>query len=132
MLNGVIGALAGSFVVRVVKWLFEVGFGKEALGLGDADLLMMAGAFLGWQIAVLSLFVGACAALVLKVPGLLLSVFRKSAVENELPFGPGLALGVVVTWLSWPWLGARLQFVNLDPFMLGGVQEVASAARRAC
>ena len=121
LLNGVLGALAGSLVVRGVKWLFEVGFGKEALGLGDADLLMMAGAFLGWQIAVLSLFVGACAALVLKIPGLLASVFRNSAVEHELPFGPGLALGVVVTWLSWPWLGARMQFVFFDLTVLGVV-----------
>ena len=120
LLNGVLGALAGSFVVRVVKWLFEVGFGKEALGLGDADLLMMAGAFLGWQIAVLSLFMGACAALVLKLPGLLASLAGKD-VDHELPFGPGLALGVVVSWLSWPWLGARMQFVFFDTTVLGVV-----------
>ena len=37
------------------------------LGLGDADLLMMAGAFLGWQIVVLAMFVGSFAALVLKI-----------------------------------------------------------------
>ena len=73
LLNGFIGALAGSLVVRLVKWLFEVGFGREALGLGDADLLMMAGAFLGWQIAVLSFFIGAMAALVLKIVELVLS-----------------------------------------------------------
>src|SRR5262249_51874872 len=73
LLNSLIGAFAGSLVVRAVKWLFETGFGKEALGLGDADLLMMAGAFLGWQPAVLSLFVGSFAALlVFKLPATLL------------------------------------------------------------
>jgi leader peptidase (prepilin peptidase)/N-methyltransferase len=121
LLNGVLGALAGSFVVRVVKWLFEVGFGKEALGLGDADLLMMAGAFLGWQIAVLSLFVGAFTALALKIPELLAGLLGRSTVERELPFGPGLALGVVVTWLAWPWLGARVQVVFFDATMFGMV-----------
>jgi len=34
LMTALIGALAGTLVVRWVKWLFEVGFGKEALGLG--------------------------------------------------------------------------------------------------
>lgn len=120
LLNAVVGALAGSFVVRGVKWLFEVGFGKEALGLGDADLLMMAGAFLGWQPAVLSLFVGAFAALfVFKLPAAVIGFIRKQEFERELPFGPGLAVGVVATWLVWPWLGPRLQFVFFDAPTLG-------------
>lgn len=115
LLNSVVGALAGSLVVRGVKWLFETGFGKEALGLGDADLLLMAGAFLGWQPAVLSLFVGAFAALfVFKLPAAVIGFVRGQEFERELPFGPGLAVGVVTTWLAWPWLGPRLQFVFFD------------------
>ena len=132
LLNSLIGALAGTFVVRWVKWLFEVGFGKEALGLGDADLLLMAGAFLGWQPAVLSLFVGAFAALfVFKLPALIVGFVKGSEVERELPFGPGLAVGVVITWLSWPWLGLRLQFVFFDLPTLGvavGVMSVGMLA----
>jgi leader peptidase (prepilin peptidase)/N-methyltransferase len=118
LLNGVIGALAGTFIVRSVKFLFEVGLGKEALGLGDADLLMMAGAFLGWQVAVIGFFVGALAALVLYVPNLVVGVARGRAVGGELSFGPGLAVGVVATWLGWPWVSdsARALF---DPFILG-------------
>ncbi|MCE9564732.1 MAG: prepilin peptidase [Planctomycetes bacterium] len=124
LLNGIIGALAGSLVVRLVKGLFELGFGREAMGLGDADLLMMAGAFLGWQIAVLSLFLGAGAALVLKI---LTTIFMRSPAEpttspvggepmnrRELPFGPGLALGVVLTWFGWPWIGPGTQYIFFD------------------
>jgi leader peptidase (prepilin peptidase)/N-methyltransferase len=116
LLNSLVGALAGSLVVRLVKWLFEVGFGREALGLGDADLLMMAGAFLGWQIVLTSFFVGAMAALFLKVIGFLLG--QRSA-DRELPFGPGLALGVVITWLGWKWIGPRMQFVFFDQIAFG-------------
>jgi leader peptidase (prepilin peptidase)/N-methyltransferase len=131
LLNAVIGALAGSLVVRLIKWLFEVGFGKEAMGLGDADLLMMAGAFLGWQIAVLSLFVGAVAALALKILGFLIgpapvetpatpgSGAVGGEIEGELPFGPGLAIGVVVTWFTWPWLGTHVQFLFFDLITIG-------------
>ena len=39
--------------------------------------------------------------------------------SHELPFGPGLALGVVITWLTWPWLGPRLQFPFFDHVALG-------------
>lgn len=131
VLNAVLGALAGSLVVRWVKWLFEVGFGREALGLGDADLLLMAGAFLGWQIAVLSLFVGAFAALLLKLPGLLLGVAQRGEVSHELPFGPGLALGVVATWMSWRWLGPKVQFIFYDLPTLGVVVVVLSVGMLA-
>ncbi len=136
LLNAVFRALAGSLVVRATKWLFETGLGREALGLGDADLLMMAGAFLGWQIPVLGMFVGAIAALLLKVVTM---AFRPKAPPaataspasptgtpvtgppeaRELPFGPGLAIGVVVTWFAWPWLGPKLQFPFFDGTTMG-------------
>lgn len=136
LLNSVIGAFAGSLVVRLIKWLFETGFGREALGLGDADLLMMAGAFLGWQVAVLSLFVGAVAGLALKAlsvlagetpgkraagpaPPVSLGELRAAADPRELPFGPGLALGVVLTWFGWPWIGPRVQYVFFDLVTFG-------------
>jgi leader peptidase (prepilin peptidase)/N-methyltransferase len=131
LLNSVLGAFIGSLVVRLIKVLFEVGFGREAMGLGDADLLMMTGAFLGWQIAVLSLFVGALTALVMKVAAILLldegappdpnapPVGGIPQDSRELPFGPGLAVGVVVTWFAWPWLGPAVQYVFFDWIAFG-------------
>jgi leader peptidase (prepilin peptidase) / N-methyltransferase len=140
LLNSVLGALVGSLVVRAVKWLFETGLGREALGLGDADLLMMTGAFLGWQIPVMALFIGSFAALILKVIEIALRPRSKAPTgtpvsgppeARELPFGPGLAIGVVVTWFAWPWLGPHLQFPFFDGLMmgiLGGVMAVGLLA----
>jgi leader peptidase (prepilin peptidase)/N-methyltransferase len=71
--------------------------------LGDADLMMMVGAFLGWQVVVVSFFVGALVTLVLALVQLF--VFR----DDSLPFGPGLALGTVLTMLGWRWLGRDFQ-----------------------
>jgi leader peptidase (prepilin peptidase) / N-methyltransferase len=136
LLDSLLGALAGSLVVRAIKFLFETGFGREALGLGDADLLMMAGAFLGWQIAVFSLFVGAFTALLLKIFGAILFGGNEAATpaavsttpgeqalpepdSHELPFGPGLAAGVVITWFTWRWLGPQVQYVFFDLVTLG-------------
>lgn len=131
LLNSVIGALVGSVVVRLVKWLFETGFGREALGLGDADLLMMTGAFLGWQVPVMALFVGSFAALILKVFEIAMRPKDTTPLAQtgtpvsgppearELPFGPGLAIGVVVTWFAWPRLGPHLQFPFFDGMAMG-------------
>jgi leader peptidase (prepilin peptidase)/N-methyltransferase len=130
--NSVLGALIASVVVRATKWLFETGFGREALGLGDADLLMMSGAFLGWQIPVLALFVGSFVSLILKVleyalgapdappaSGPLGTPVTGPPEARELPFGPGLAIGVAITWFAWPWLGPRLQFPFFDQTAMG-------------
>ena len=115
LLNGLVGAMFGTFLVRAFKALFEIGFGREALGLGDADLMMMAGAFLGWQIVLLSFFAGAVVSLFLKVPMLLIDKLRGGNATTELSFGPGLALGVALVWLAWPWIGepARLLFDSI-------------------
>jgi leader peptidase (prepilin peptidase) / N-methyltransferase len=126
LLNGIVGAVAGSMTARLIRFLFGAGFGREALGLGDADLLMMAGAFLGWQIAVMALFVGAVSALILKLAAILFIDHAPPVEEGkpapdarELPFGPGLAIGIVATWLSWPWLGPQVQFVFFDVVTFG-------------
>jgi leader peptidase (prepilin peptidase)/N-methyltransferase len=90
-------------LLRFAKFVFEKGLGTEALGLGDADLMMMAGAFLGWQPVVVAFFIGALVSIPLGL------VFRVVKKERAFPFGPGLALGVVITWMAWPWLGPKLQ-----------------------
>jgi len=118
LMNGLCGAAAGTAVVRLFKFLFEVGFGQEALGLGDADLLMMAGAFLGWQVVVLAFFAGAVVSIVTIVPLKVLDAIRGRAVERELSFGPGLAGGVVLVWFGWPWV-APIARVMFDPIAMG-------------
>ena len=117
LLNGLIGAAAGMFVGRAVKFLFEIGMGKEALGLGDADLLMMTGAFLGWQPAVMAMPVGALVTLPIVLPLMLWGKARGGDGGTELPFGPGIAAGAVVTWLGWPWVGELVR-VLFDPTIL--------------
>ena len=85
--------------------------------MGDADLLMMAGAFLGWQAAVFALPLGAMISLPIVLPLKLWNWCRGKEVGSELPFGPGIAAGVVVAWLGWPWLGELVR-VLFDPTAL--------------
>ncbi|MGL6075266.1 MAG: prepilin peptidase [Fimbriiglobus sp.] len=118
LMSSLFGALFGMMLVRSIKFLFEVGLGKEALGLGDADLMMMVGAFLGWQIVLIGFFAGAIAALAIKIPLMIADAVQKRSVSRELSFGPGLALGVMGTWLAWPWISHEAR-VLFEPIALG-------------
>ncbi len=103
--TGLAGLLVGTFMLRAIGFLFSRGIGREAMGLGDADLMMMAGCFLGWQPVVVGFFVSIGPALVF---GLVQLFIHK---DNELPFGPSLAAGVLITMLGWHWIGKYLQFI---------------------
>jgi leader peptidase (prepilin peptidase) / N-methyltransferase len=99
LMTGLAGAAAGTFLLRAVRFLAERGLGKEAMGLGDADLMMMVGAFLGWQPVVIAFLLGGVVTLFLSLPSLVLKGMK------PVPFGPGLAIGTVVTWLGWSAIG---------------------------
>jgi leader peptidase (prepilin peptidase)/N-methyltransferase len=116
--TGIAGALAGTFLVRAIAWLAHTGLGKEALGLGDADLMMMAGAFLGWQPVVVAFFLSAAPALVFAI---VQAVVHR---DNSLPFGPSLATAIVATWLLWDWIGPPLQIFLFSRELLLGVTVV--------
>lgn len=110
--TGLAGALAGTFLARFVGFVFSAALGKEALGLGDADLLMMAGAFVGWQVVVAAFFISV-------FPGLLFGIIQAIFVRGgHFPFGPSLAGGVLIALLGWHWIGPYLQPVLFDAWFL--------------
>jgi leader peptidase (prepilin peptidase)/N-methyltransferase len=110
--TGCAGVLAGTLVLRAVRFVFGVGRGIEGLGVGDADLMMMAGAFLGWQPIVVAFFVAVFPALVF---GILQLVFRG---HQMLPFGPSLAIGIVITLLGWQSIGPRFADIFFNATLL--------------
>jgi leader peptidase (prepilin peptidase)/N-methyltransferase len=114
--TGLAGLVAGAMILRTIAFLFKHGRGMEGLGLGDADLMMMVGCFVGWQPVVVAFFVAL-------VPGILFGVGRLVfRAGREMPFGPSLAIATVVTLLAWqPWFGPRLGGFFFDGPLLGGV-----------
>lgn len=91
----VLASLLGLFVGAGVTWSIRAlgsrVFRREAMGLGDVKFLGMIGAFLGWQAALLSLFLGCVAGALI---GGLMAL--RSGFGLRIPFGPYLALGAVV------------------------------------
>jgi leader peptidase (prepilin peptidase) / N-methyltransferase len=130
LLNSLIGAAVGMAVGRSLKFTYEWARGIEALGLGDADLLMMIGAFLGWQVALLALPFGAIISLLFVVPrGLYQWIFRKP-FDPALPFGPGIAIAAGLIWVCWPVLNeyVRMSFDTVTTLIAVGVTGIGIVA----
>ena len=91
--DAVIGMLAGAGLLFLIAeaWLWLRG--EEGMGLGDAKLLAMVGAFLGWQGALLALLVGVLSGAAV---GVAMLVARRRGWRSRLPFGAFLALGALV------------------------------------
>lgn len=112
LFTGLAGAAAGMVVLRGVRATFGWGRGIEGMGLGDADLMMMAGAFVGWQPVLMAFFVSVFPALLFGGAQLL----RKG--EQRLPFGPSLGVGVMLTVFLWPILGGHFWPLYSEPLVL--------------
>lgn len=89
-----IGASAAFLLFAVLGEVVYRRTGQEALGLGDAKLFGAAGAWLGWQALPLVLLIASLGGL-----GYALIV-RRNTGGSAIAFGPWIALGFLVVWLS--------------------------------
>jgi leader peptidase (prepilin peptidase) / N-methyltransferase len=113
--TGLAGIAVGTAVPRVIGFLFKAGRGKEGMGIGDADLMMMVGAFLGWQVVIVAFFAAVPMALIIGVVQLIVRG------NKPMPFGPALAAGSVVSWLCWGRLPREVQALFFEPVLLGAL-----------
>lgn len=100
LLTALVGMVGSGGVVWAVRIIGTAALGREAMGFGDVTLMMMVGAFLGWQAGLMIFFLAPFAGLLLGLVKLLLRG------EKEIPYGPFLCLAAVfvtVRWASiWP------------------------------
>jgi leader peptidase (prepilin peptidase)/N-methyltransferase len=101
---GSIAAAAGGFsVLTLANAAYRSVRGIDGFGGGDPKMVAMIGAFLGWQGAVLAVFI---ASLVGTAVGLSLIVFQGRDARHKLPLGTFLAMAsLVVVFAGDPLLG---------------------------
>lgn len=95
--GAVLGALVGGGFLWLVGWLWERFRGVEAMGLGDVKMLLMVGAYLGWPLTLLTIFVGVLTGSVAGVAAMARRGERD--MQMLLPFGIFLGLGSLVSLL---------------------------------
>jgi leader peptidase (prepilin peptidase)/N-methyltransferase len=89
-LSSLIGILVGGGVLWLIAEAYYRIRREEGLGMGDVKMLAMIGAFLGWQLTLLTLMMASLSGTVI---GLGLIVTKRGGLKYALPFGTFLALG---------------------------------------
>ncbi len=97
LVGAVLGALIGGGFLWAVGWAWERFRGVEAMGLGDVKMMLMVGAYLGWPLTVLTLFVGVLTGSIVGVGMMVKSGERD--MQMLLPFGIFLGIGALVSLL---------------------------------
>lgn len=97
-----LGALIGGGSLWLMGWTWEKLRGIEAMGLGDVKMMFMVGAYLGWRLTILTIFVGVLSGSVIGI--LLMARSGKKDMQMMLPFGVFLGLGAIAALLFGPQL----------------------------
>ena len=91
--GALIGALIGGGSLWLMGWTWEKLRGIEAMGLGDVKMMFMVGAYLGWRLTILTIFVGVLTGSVIGI--MLMARKGQRNMQMLLPFGVFLGLGAV-------------------------------------
>jgi leader peptidase (prepilin peptidase)/N-methyltransferase len=91
--EALLGALLGYGIVAVTAELAYLLLGREGMGYGDAKLLSMIGALLGWRGVLVTFFTAPFAGLLISIP--VLTARRQRLLGLEVPYGPFLVLAAL-------------------------------------
>ena len=97
LVGAVIGALIGGGSLWLMGWTWEKLRGIEAMGLGDVKMMFMVGAYLGWRLTILTIFVGVLSGSLIGI--VLMARQRQRDMQMLLPFGVFLGLGSIAALL---------------------------------
>lgn len=90
--SALIGAAAGGGILLAIAEAYYRVRGEEGLGMGDVKMLAMIGAFLGWQLMLVTLVL---ASLLGSLVGVGLIATGRGGMKYALPFGTFLAVGAL-------------------------------------
>lgn len=111
LLSALLGWLVGGLWIWATRILGTLAFGKEAMGMGDVDIMASVGAVTGWIVPSIAFFVapffGLAWAVVLLIRG----------NQRELPYGPWLAAASLLVML-WHDDFARLLRPFVEPLLM--------------
>jgi len=95
--DALIGVLAGGGVLWLIGEAYYRYAGEEGMGGGDVKMLAMIGAFLGWQLVIVTLVFSSIAGSLI---GVLLIVTKRGGMKYALPYGTFLSIAALVASLA--------------------------------
>lgn len=97
LVGAFLGALIGGGSLWLMGWTWEKLRGIEAMGLGDVKMMFMVGAYLGWRLTILNIFLGVLSGSVIGIA--LMARQKERNMQMLLPFGVFLGIGAVAALL---------------------------------
>ncbi len=111
LIGALLGALIGGGSLWLMGWTWEKLRGIEAMGLGDVKMMFMAGAYLGWRLTILNIFLGVLSGSLIGI--VLMARQGKRNMQMLLPFGVFLGIGAIAALLIGPqivgWYAAQFR-----------------------
>jgi leader peptidase (prepilin peptidase)/N-methyltransferase len=101
LLSSLLGLLLGGGLFWLIAFLGQVLLKREAMGGGDIKLAAMIGAYLGWRLLLLTIFLAAFSG---SLVGIFLLRLHLRGREEPIPFGPFLSLGAFLSMLGGDWV----------------------------
>ena len=95
--DALIGAAVGAAVLRGVAEAYRHLRGEQGLGMGDVKMLAMIGAFLGWQLMLVTLLLASVMGAVVGIGMLTLGVIDR---KYPLPMGSFMAIAAVLSTMT--------------------------------
>lgn len=111
IVEGFYGAIIGGAAILAISYLSLLIFKKPGMGGGDVKLMAMTGLFIGWQLTLLSILF---AIYIAGLTSIVLLIAKKIDRNDYLPFGPYLAMGIVLSIL----LGENIMGWYIDIFFV--------------
>ncbi|HEY6230375.1 MAG TPA: prepilin peptidase [Pyrinomonadaceae bacterium] len=97
LIGALVGALVGGGSLWLMGWTWEKLRGIEAMGLGDVKMMFMVGAYLGWRLTILNIFLGVFSGSLIGIA--LMARQGKRNMQMLLPFGVFLGIGAIAALL---------------------------------
>ncbi len=94
LLNHLLAALISFLIMYILKLIGDFIFKKESMGGGDIKLMAVFGLMIGWEMAIITIFLSAFIALPI-------SLFILKANKNhEIPYGPFLSIAALIIYFT--------------------------------
>jgi len=95
IIHALLGMLAGGGTLWLIRWAYLKLRHVEGMGLGDVKMMLMVGAFLGWQLSMLTIFIGSMLG---SLVGITLMRVRGGNMKMEIQFGVFLGPAAVIAF----------------------------------
>jgi leader peptidase (prepilin peptidase) / N-methyltransferase len=93
LLGSAIGAAVGGGSLWLVRWLYFLVRKEEGMGLGDVKMMLFVGAFLGWQLTFMTIFL---ASLLGSIIGISMIAIGGGTSKTQIPFGVFLGPAAII------------------------------------